>query len=295
MDEPRQQLFELTRKALEHVRSNAVAGNLERDYPVLLVEGDLGSHSVILYGDPETEGQEAELWAEHMPEAINQFRARRLVLIMPPNATRHSPLTEYWILAADAGQALAFRIPLPSPKQVGEPELLTLDDRWAAVWASIQASIRDLPEAPSGQLREQLREMAVNVISQTQAAMQVGGQKLAPEEMLEALEEDGAMADLILITVEQALHRRRQGPSVGEPMVILLGEDEETVTVCYASYQGEEVPPYEPFLSTGATSAKLELESGQVVWGCEVWWMPAAQFANYAAGRRVLERSSVEA
>jgi len=68
--------------------------------------------------------------------------------------------------------------------------------------------------------------------------------------------------------------------TVGDRVGALLGADEDTVQLLgYGVYVGEEVPG----ASAGGTFArlcrvqkmvnpKLQLDNGDVVWGCECWW-----------------------
>ena len=66
---------------------------------------------------------------------------------------------------------------------------------------------------------------------------------------------------------------------VGERVGAILSGDEKAIKFLgFGEYVGEEVPPADTggFGSmihvAGLTNAKIKLDNGKIVWGCECWW-----------------------
>lgn len=69
--------------------------------------------------------------------------------------------------------------------------------------------------------------------------------------------------------------------NVGDRVYVVLGQEKGSETVRIlgpGTYQGHEVPPEgRPTMAqllheAGVANPKILLDSGEVVWGCEVWW-----------------------
>ena len=67
--------------------------------------------------------------------------------------------------------------------------------------------------------------------------------------------------------------------AIGERAGVLLSQDADVLTVIgFGRYVGDEVPesavgPLAEFAKrAGRVNPKIELDSGEVAWGCEVWW-----------------------
>ena len=61
---------------------------------------------------------------------------------------------------------------------------------------------------------------------------------------------------------------------VGERIGAVLSQDSYITNLLgYGVYLGEEVPPPETGgFNLGLPNPKLQLDNGDVVWGCECWW-----------------------
>lgn len=80
---------------------------------------------------------------------------------------------------------------------------------------------------------------------------------------------------------------------VGNKVGAIVSGDPETKVVYflgYGIYEGDQVPPKGvTFLGLdlselGHTNPKIVLDSGEVVWGCQVWWGPEAAVQKRIAG-----------
>ena len=63
---------------------------------------------------------------------------------------------------------------------------------------------------------------------------------------------------------------------IGNRVIVIAGSDLSTVwLVGYGTYVGDDVPPFyvdEKKHIKKVKTSKIELDSGQLVWGCECWW-----------------------
>lgn len=54
---------------------------------------------------------------------------------------------------------------------------------------------------------------------------------------------------------------------------IMRSEEKKVYSLGFGTYLGDEVPPKEiGGFNVGLPNPKLQLDTGQVVWGCECWW-----------------------
>lgn len=64
----------------------------------------------------------------------------------------------------------------------------------------------------------------------------------------------------------------KKGDRVG---AILKKEGEKVYLIGYGTYEGEEIPPDNiKGFNIGIPNPKIKLDDGNIVWGCECWWMP---------------------
>lgn len=83
---------------------------------------------------------------------------------------------------------------------------------------------------------------------------------------------------------------------VGDRVAAIFKADEKCMHLFgYGTYQGDHVP--EPgevksfgidFGEVGISNPKIELEYGEVVWGCQCWWGPAEDIKNAIGDRMVV-------
>jgi hypothetical protein len=64
----------------------------------------------------------------------------------------------------------------------------------------------------------------------------------------------------------------------------------------YGVYEGDFIPPPEvnPDLNPGIPNPKLILDNGQVVWGCECWWMPEEDMKDMLKGFQTIVTVDIE-
>lgn len=77
---------------------------------------------------------------------------------------------------------------------------------------------------------------------------------------------------------------------------IAEGTEDEVKIFGHGVYKGQEIPPTEIIGAFGISPGKLkqvnpkiELDNGQVIWGCECWWGPVDAVEKEIAGRPVKE------
>ena len=62
-------------------------------------------------------------------------------------------------------------------------------------------------------------------------------------------------------------------PRIGDRIGAILSQDEVVNLLGYGVYLGDEVPPPEVGgFNIGLPNPKLQLDNGDIVWGCECWW-----------------------
>lgn len=83
--------------------------------------------------------------------------------------------------------------------------------------------------------------------------------------------------------------------AIGERVGAVMSADEATVRLYgFGRYAGHEVPP--PGVSflgldlheLGHENPKIELDNGQVVWGCECWWGAESRVRKMIGERAVV-------
>jgi hypothetical protein len=75
----------------------------------------------------------------------------------------------------------------------------------------------------------------------------------------------------------------------------VLCDDAESISLIgYGTYVGDEVPDEAAAGLAGflrgvvKVNPRFVMDDGSVVWGCECWWGPQADFENMIAGRKVI-------
>lgn len=73
---------------------------------------------------------------------------------------------------------------------------------------------------------------------------------------------------------------------------VLSATDKQVEFIGYGTYEGEEVPDEEcvgmgPMLrAIGMPNAKIKLDSGETVYGCECWWSEEEELKQYIERRQ---------
>ena len=80
---------------------------------------------------------------------------------------------------------------------------------------------------------------------------------------------------------------------VGARVGAIMSADEKEVQFFgYGTYKGDVVPP-EGILAMGvpmkAPNPKIELDNGEVVWGCECWWGSEARVKESLGKRKIVD------
>ena len=91
---------------------------------------------------------------------------------------------------------------------------------------------------------------------------------------------------------------------IGERVgVVLSATPDEVRMLGFGTYAGEEVPAEgcggwigETLREYGRNNPKLQLDNGDVVYGCECWWGPEAEVRKrFMCGRTIVEVSITDA
>lgn len=82
--------------------------------------------------------------------------------------------------------------------------------------------------------------------------------------------------------------------------VILSANHEEVKLLGYGVYAGNFVPPSDSvgfaakLHNLNVPNPRIDLDSGDTVWGCECWWGPEAEINDLIGERRIVEVSIEE-
>jgi hypothetical protein len=136
---------------------------------------------------------------------------------------------------------------------------------------------------------QDVHEMLTNLITS-----KVPGAK----ELMKRYEGGEDVADEVFImAVEYLKEKYGTTPThfVGERVGAIAGATEKRVdSFGHGTFQGVEVPPQDlryqnstiGEIAPGQANPKIELDNGDVVWGCECWWVSAVEFDEMLEGMK---------